>query len=274
MCNALYKYVALLFITIACSCTNNSASQEKVQKDSISYDLKIATLPTYDALPLYLAQETGLFDSLELKVQLIPHKAQFDCDTALLNGWVDIALMDKSRQTKYQAEGHSFQTALEIQTPLALLAAKDTKFRSVKSLVNQTVAISRQSADESFCLRVLTLNGISPADVHYPQINNIALRTAMLNNRQVDAAVIPEPFATMAQLEGHTLLYSGKSSSESANQIVCLTENPAKQYFSKLATAYQTAQETIKAQGLKTCKNILIRKFRIPSGTVDSLTAK
>ena len=66
--------------------------REAWRKDSAA--LKIAVMPTLDCLPLFVAQEYELFDTVNGGVRLKLYNAQMDCDTAVLRGRVEGAVTD------------------------------------------------------------------------------------------------------------------------------------------------------------------------------------
>jgi NitT/TauT family transport system substrate-binding protein len=180
-------------VVAGCNATNTETSAEDAGKshDSIAYDLRVAVLPTLEALPIYYAKQAGICDSLGIVIDILPYMAQFDCDTALLNNAVDVCMMDRTRFADYTRKGHRLSAQLQLDARYALVASKELGAKSVTDLNNRTIAISRHSGAEVFCLHVLTQAGMKREDVHFPQINDLWLRADMLTNRQVEAAVLP-----------------------------------------------------------------------------------
>ena len=54
--------------------------QRLLHEDSLA--LKFAVLPTADCMPLFLAKEKRMFDTLGVDVRLRCFTSQMDCDTA------------------------------------------------------------------------------------------------------------------------------------------------------------------------------------------------
>ena len=72
--------------------------QEKARQDSIDKaSFKVGVMPTLDCLPVFVAQDEKLFDSLGVTVHLKCYSAQMDCDTALERGRVEGAISDLIR---------------------------------------------------------------------------------------------------------------------------------------------------------------------------------
>ena len=58
-------------------------------KTADSLALKVGVMPTLDCMPLFVAKERRLFDTLGVDVRLRMRKAQMDIDTALIGGSVE-----------------------------------------------------------------------------------------------------------------------------------------------------------------------------------------
>jgi len=85
---------AMLFGVAGCGRSDQASKRlsqaEKARWDSIDKaSLKVGVLPTLDCLPLFVAHEERLFDTLGVTVHLKCFTAQMDCDTALLRGRVE-----------------------------------------------------------------------------------------------------------------------------------------------------------------------------------------
>ncbi|MBR4128540.1 MAG: ABC transporter substrate-binding protein [Bacteroidaceae bacterium] len=255
--------------------TGCSKQEEKVvATDSIKIDLRIGVLPTLDALPLYYAQESGIYDSLGIKVELLPYTAQFDCDTALFKKFADVCMMDRLRLTDYRNKGKRLTSHLSINGSYSLLASNQLRAKKIADLNNRTIAIARHSASERFCLNALTKGGLEREQVHFPQINDLWLRADMLTNRQVDAAVLPEPQATLAKLRGHHVLHKGVASADAAMHLVHLSTQKKVKEINLLLEAYRVAKQRIDSQGLATCRTILIKEYKLTEALTDSLISK
>ena len=81
----------------------------------------------------------------------------------------------------------------------ALCVAKDSPLRTVKDLADKTIAVptlgdTAQAGVEAW----LQQNGVSPSSVHFVEIANPVMGAALAAGR-IDAAMIPEPFRTIAQ---------------------------------------------------------------------------
>ena len=252
----------------------SSAQEEKAQTDSVKIDLRVGVLPTLEALPIYYAKQAGICDSLELHIEILPYVAQFDCDTALLNNAVDVCMMDRARFAHYLGKGHKLSSQLNIETRYALVASKDINAKKVSDLYNRTIAISRHSGAETFCLYELNNAGLKHEDAHYPQINDLWLRTDMLTNRQIDAAVLPHLQTICAELQGHTVLKGPEALQDTKMQLVFPSNSAKKAELSKLVKVYELGKAAIAQQGMNACRDIFINDYKLPASQADSVIKK
>ena len=68
------------------------AERQRLHRED-SLALKFAVLPTADCMPLFLAKEHRMFDTLGVDVRLRCFTAQMDCDTAFVGGSVELAAL-------------------------------------------------------------------------------------------------------------------------------------------------------------------------------------
>ena len=255
------------------STSDTSTGNTGKAHDSIAYDLRVAVLPTLEALPIYYAQQAGICDSLGITIEILPYVSQFDCDTALLNNVADVCMMDRTRFADYLSKGHKLAAQLKIDTRYALVASKDVEAKKVGDLYNHTIALSRHSGAEAFCLNELAEAGLKREDAHYPQINDLWLRADMLTNRQVDAAVLPCLQAYWSALHGHHILKEHDALPEAAMQLVYPRNSKKVEQITLLAKVYGLAKAKI-ANDLSNCRDILIKEYKIPVAQTDSIIKK
>ena len=70
--------------------------------------LKVAVMPTLDCLPVYLAKDHHLFDTV-VDIRLKHFTAQMDVDTALMNKRVEVGVTDLVRAERMKHQGDSLR---------------------------------------------------------------------------------------------------------------------------------------------------------------------
>mgnify|MGYP000473106749 FL=1 len=81
-------YILAVFTVV--SCGNSYEAKKRIDRERQlelqridSLALKVAVVPTLDCLPVYLAKDERLFDTLGVDVHLKIFNAQIDCDQAV-----------------------------------------------------------------------------------------------------------------------------------------------------------------------------------------------
>ena len=111
-------------------------------------------------------------------------------------------------------------------------------------------------------------------EVHFPQINDLWLRADMLTNRQVDAAVLPCLQAYWAALNGHQILKGDAVLAKAAMQLVYPSDTEHISKIALLVKAYELAKAEIENKSLHSCRNILIKDYKISAAHTDSILKK
>jgi len=239
-------------------------------------ELRIAVLPTVDCLPFYYARSSGIYRKLGLDgVQLVAFASQMDADTALLRGRVQGGVTDLVRLQYYRGRGHRITGVAATDGRWELAVCKGLRIRKADKLKGRLVGISRLSASDYLSEVVLERNRLGYADVYRPQINDYALRAAMLNGNQIDAAVLPEPYATVARLAGHRLLPSTGFSAERTGVLAFRTSDLDRKAVADrvklLLRGYDMAADSLNRYGTKLCADLLTGDFHLEKTVADSM---
>ena len=176
--------------------------------DEDSTALRLGVLPTVDCLPFYYADAVGLFDSLGVNLKLVTFDAAMDADTAFRNGDIDGIVTDLVKATLWEKEGDSLQVVMGGELRLWLVTAQNARLLKAESLKEKIIGITRHSALDFYADKVLESVKLQSLDLNKPQINNIRLRTLMVDQNQYDGAILPEPFASEAVARGARRLTS------------------------------------------------------------------
>ena len=203
-----------LFAFIILMQTSCSERQEAMSSDtdSTSIDttsLRVAVMPTMNCLPLFYAKQSGLADSLGLEMKLLCYQAQMDIDTAILRGHVDIAFTDLIRVARLSKDV-TLTPIASCDEPLSLISLKTKRVKRINQMKEQMIAISRLSATDYWCDRLLDSTRTNHDDIYRPQINDVKLRAEMIRQGLIDAAMMGEPYATWMTMLGHKRLFQSK----------------------------------------------------------------
>ena len=268
---SLIGLIILLTTTIISACQKEKPVETAIPpQDSIV--LRLGLMPTMSCLPFYYAEQVGIYDSLGLKIKIIPFNAQFDCDSALLGGSVDAAATDLLRFHHYQQHSQKLVAFMSIADSWSLIVTEKNPANNLQKIGNQTLACSRFSTSDYYSRIALLEAGLDADTLFRPQINNLFLRTNMLQGGQVDAAMLPEPLATAACFHGGRRLYT--SSFTDTIRTTCIAMQPErlnKEQKTILIKGYNQAAQIIENKIDNKLKNILLSTYKLEQEVCDSL---
>ena len=270
---ALKKLLGLIPVLLF-SCQTEQAPKPTAAvdvKDSVA--MTLALTPTMESLPFYYAHETGLFQEAELPVRLLTFRSQWDADTAMLGTTADGGVTDLVRLCHHALEGKDLTAVCELSGKWRWLGDAEKTRGGLSSMKGHTVALSRYAASDFYSSAVLRDSAIDYQALLRPQINDYRLRAVMLDNSQVNSAVLPEPFATQARMHGHRLL------ADADEQVGCLafsreslTDSTQAKRVATLLKVYNQAVALLNRQGASACKTLLVEEYGVQPDVADSLT--
>ena len=222
-----------------------------------------------NCLPVYYAERSGLADSLGLEMTLLRYQAQMDIDTAIINGHADIAFTDLIRVCRLQKQAKLTPFA-SCDEPLSLISLKTKRVKQVNQMKEQMIAISRLSATDYWCDRLLDSTRTSYDDIYRPQVNDVRLRAEMLRQGLIDAAIMGEPFATWMTTMGHKRLFQskGKQPRLYAWANISATKQQQKDFLNMFKVAIKLMERESEASLLR---DVLIQEYQLPAEAVDSM---
>ena len=243
-------------------------------KTADSLALKVGVMPTLDCMPLFVAKERRLFDTLGVDVRLRMRKAQMDIDTALIGGSVEGAVSDSIRVARMRSRGTALTEVGTTNTSWQLVGNRSARLKEVKQLGDKMVAMTRYSATDF--LTDYVLKGVkTTATVYRVQINDVPLRLQMLLNNEMDALWLPEPQATTAREHGHTVLWDTEKHNLWLGRVVfrdkALGDARVKKQIDVFKQAYNMACDSLNQRGVSAYADLVVKYCQTDQKTLDVL---
>jgi NitT/TauT family transport system substrate-binding protein len=219
-----------LLIMMSCGEHKKRTSGEPLQP------LEIGVMATMDGFPLLVAADKGIYDSLGLKVNFTIFLTETERDAAFEAHKLDGVVTDYASAIVLQSKGIPLRSVMQNDGYLCLLTNHSRKRNSIKQLKDINIAASCNSFSEYATEYVLQKAGINLERVNIPEINQIPLRMLMLKENQIEAAFLPDPYATIAMSSGscsiittedlnihqYTTIFSRQSLKEKAESVKAL----------------------------------------------------
>ena len=202
--SALFLILTLLFPVMS-SCQQGHDQKEQADTPPAWTDttfLRLALTPSAENLPFYMAERLGLFEQCGVSVLIETYAAAADCDTSFTGISADAISTDLVKAQRLYANGFPLRITSATDMTLFLLTSRQARILKPESMKEKVIAISRHSASDFFLDQTVNNAKMESEQVNKPQINNLRLRSQMLDQNQYDGAILPEPYATLSETNG------------------------------------------------------------------------
>lgn len=258
---------------------NDTQVTEEVETDvqvDDSLALNIMCLPTLEALPLYHAVESGLADSLHLPLGIVTATSQFDIDSIIRRTkTIDGAVLDSYRLAYYNKSKKSIAVteAFKLYGRWQLITSEPVRIKEIENLQKRTIATARFATSNFLLEKILNSKNVKNSDVYIAQINDLGIRTDMLDENQIDACVLPEPYASLALTRGHRSVWSDplvQTYSLYFRNAVMNDKRKADQ-IELLRKVYNASVLDLNAHGIHAADSALLKTYHLPHAVIDTL---
>lgn len=189
------------------ACTSPSTTSQQPAAAAPA-KIRIGTLPTEDSLPLWVAEQQGLFKKAGLDVQILSFPSAQERDAALTAGAVDGFMGDIIAAASLRAGGVPVRIATLMlgATPkegrFGIAVKPGSKVTALQQLASKPVGTSSGTIQE-YVLDQLMLQAGVPADqIKKEEVKKVPVRFELLMSGKLDAAALPEPFLSLAEKQG------------------------------------------------------------------------
>ncbi|MBO8167647.1 MAG: ABC transporter substrate-binding protein [Thermoanaerobacteraceae bacterium] len=267
------KKILFLLLITAMVMTGCSSTEE------VKEPVKIGLLPIEDSLPLYIAEAENLFAKNNVDVELVAFNSARERDMALQSGDIDGEVADVLAAALLEKSGIDVSIisltlgATPGEGRFALLTSPNSGLRSPEQLKNVTVGISENTIIEYVLDQLLQLHGIPIEDVNKEAIPRIPERLQLLLSDKIDAALLPDPLASLAEAKGAHVILDDTKVAENISQVVLLfsKETIAKneEAIARILAAYNDAVQMFNTNPNK-YQELFIEKARVPKDIQDT----
>ena len=171
-----------------------------------STTIKIGTMPSVDSLPLAIAQEKGLFEKYNVKVELQVFNSPLQRDSALQANEIQGVIADSVALGLFQNANLDMKVVSLSSGNFNLIVREDANIKDVKDLKGKKVIISENTVIDFLNDQLLQQAGLTSKDVEKVVIAAVPARLEALNNKQADAIILPAPYDTFATKQGHKII--------------------------------------------------------------------
>ena len=211
----LHFFIPCLFVLslIVGACSQSNLTTTTVEPIT----LKMAVLPILDTLPMYVAQQEGLFEENGVKVEFIPVASGAERDQLVSAGQADGMINEVTSTMLYNKDQTRVQivrfarTATTEDALFRILASGKSNVESANDLKGVEIGISQGTVIDYLTDRLLQAQGFSQYEINTIAVPKIPDRMALLENGELEAAMLPEPLSSLAVLNGAKIILDDTS---------------------------------------------------------------
>jgi NitT/TauT family transport system substrate-binding protein len=270
-------WILVLFCIIGIVSASCSQS-ESPATDADPVTLRIAVLPILDALPMYVAQEEGLFDKHEVNVEFIPAASAAERDQIITAGQADGLINETVSTLFYNQDEIQIQIVrfARIATPTSpqffILAAGQSGITEVEELRNVEIGISEGTVIEYITDRLLEAEGFEQSEINTIAVPKIPDRMALLNSGELSAATLPDPLSSLAVQQGARVIVDDSSHPEYSYSTISFIKSIIDQHPEAIRGFLAAIEEAVEAVNADPSKyeELLVEKELVPAPLAGS----
>ena len=263
------KKLVVVFLCFILSFTFAKAASAK--------PIKVGVLPIVDALPFFVAEDHGLFREFSCPVSLLTFRSAVERDAAFQTGKIKAYLGDLISAALLRSRGFPARAVSIIlgkkpdEGLFAILSSPSSPIRTLGDLRGKHVAISSNTIIEYVLDGLLTSHGIPLKDIKKEEIKSIPIRFQMLISNKIDAAVLPDPLASLARFKGAHWIADDRN--DNLSQTVLIWNDSFirthHRFLSRFYDAYNRAVALINRDH-NAVRPLLVRKCHLPKPIAKS----
>ena len=246
--------------------------QKLVREDSAA--LKIAVMPTLDCLPLYIAKDHQLFDTI-VDIRLKRYTAQMDCDTAMMRGRVEGIVTDLVRAERMIQLGTPLKYVASTNAYWLLISNRNQRITQLKHLDDKMLAMTRYSVTDLLGDLAVDSAKLKTERVFRIQVNDVYVRLKMLENNEMDALLLTEPQATQALLKKHKVLLDTRQEDIHMGVVAFratgMDDKNRKKQMEVFLKGYNDACDSINKFGVRHYKDVIRKYYTISESALKNL---
>lgn len=254
-----------------CACGSGQSS------DSI----RIGTMPTEDILPLWVAQDEGLFEDAGVDAEIVVFDSAPALSAALTAGEVDIAMTDPMRAVKLCESGTPVTLewvtlgTTPAQGVFGVLASPDNGIASLQDLVTSEkgIGLAANTVPEYVFDSLCEQQGIDPASIVANEVASLPDRYSLVASGQLDAAALPHSLLALGEASGMVVIADDGTGDNVSQSVMVVRDvfdsEQAQQALAAVRAVWDEAASRINADPER-YRDVLIANANLNEAVADS----
>ena len=243
--------------------------------------LKIAVLPIIDTLPMYVAQQEGLFAKQGVTVEFIPVASAPERDQILAAGGADGTVNETLAVMLFNKENVQMQVVRYALRPTPsnghffILASAQSGIDTYDELKRIEIGVSQGTVIEYVTERLLQAEGFTSEEIKTIAVPKIPDRMALLASGELDAGVMPDPLASLVVSQGGVVVADDSSHPEYGFSVISFRKaviDAHPKAVEGFLAAVEEATALLNAEPAK-YKNVLSEQKLVPAPLLETYSA-
>ena len=275
----LFTSLFLLLLLSACVSQASTGSPTEVPAGNQppASTLKIAVLPIIDALPMYVAQQEGLFAKHGVKVEFVPVASAPERDQLLAAAGADGTINETLAVMLFNKEKPQMQVVRYALRPTEesghffIIASPKSGISSVDGLKGVEIGVSQGTVIEYVTDRLLQAGSFTKDEIKTIAVPKISDRMALLASGELQAGVMPDPLAALVVSQGGKIVADDSKHPEYGFSVISFRKdsidtNP--EAIKGFLAAIEEGTSLLNADPAK-YKNVLSEQKLVPAPLLD-----
>jgi len=189
--------------------------------------IKIGTLATEDSLPLWAAETMGYFATQGIpSIEIVSFQSAQERDVAFASGAIDAFMGDVIASANLEASGKKSTIATvmlgadQSQGRFGIVVPPKSQIADVKALAGVPVGTSSATIQEYVLDGLMAEAKVASSAVKTEEVKKVPVRYELLMAGKLKAAALPEPYLTLAEQGGATIVGDDTKAASNLSQTV------------------------------------------------------
>lgn len=261
--------------------TTEGGTNEGAATSSTSEELIIGTMATEDILPMWVAEQEGIFAEVGLEnVTIQTFQSAQELSTALAADAIDMAMTDIMVSATLTASGTPVTMQWVTlgteanQGRFGIMTSPDSGITSLKELDGVPIGVGSCTVPEYVMDKLMEEAGVAPENIVGEEIKKVPVRFEMMTSNQVAAAALPGSLLALGEAQGMICLADDTKGENLSQSVMVMSEGLAatqqgKEMLEKAAEAWNNAVALIN-DNPEHYRSLLAEKAQLPEIIVDS----
>ena len=200
-----------LLCTACSGSANTAANTDESTESATPAAVRIGTLATEDILPMWVAEDEGLFTQAGLDATVEVFQSATELIAAVNAGDVDLAMTDEMVTASIYASGTDVQVEWVTlgtdasQGRFGIMTA-DKSITSLKDLAGVPIGVGSNTVLEYVMDRLMEQAGVADSDIVTEELQKLPVRYQAMASGQVKAAALPASLLALGEANGFSVV--------------------------------------------------------------------